>query len=150
MIDQRACCNAQLQIARFWRLGAPHKLAACKTLASTAFLPFLLHFSLICPKRPLPRLNRFSGPPSSRPLQIRSPSRPVLPVQQVTHCTRERIEDNIFGGRRKEGSSVSSYLAAGSNRQPSPRRQQTAPQRFRDRLHARRNAPRSASLRKQI
>ena len=41
------------------RSGLSHKLAACKTLASKPPLAFLRPFSLICPKRPLPRLNRF-------------------------------------------------------------------------------------------
>ena len=78
------------------RSGVSHKLAACKTLAIRLALPFLLHFSLICPKRPLPRLNRFSGPPCGASKSEVSIAACVLPVQQVTHCTRERIEDNVF------------------------------------------------------
>ena len=78
------------------RLQKSHKLAACKTLASgpLALSPSL--FSYLSQASSAQQILLAAVVGAAAPNQ-RSPSRPtVLPVQQVTHCTRERIEANVL------------------------------------------------------
>jgi hypothetical protein len=74
----------------------------------------------------------------------------VLPVQKGTHCTRERIEDNVLLRPCKllqlASQLSSSWVKTGSSRSAtSP----TRAQRF-ETVCTLAEAPRSASLRKQI
>ena len=78
------------------RLTKSHKLAACKTLASKppALSPSL--FSYLSQASSAQQILLAAVVGAAAPNQ-RSPSRPtVLPVQQVTHCTRERIDNNVL------------------------------------------------------
>ena len=100
LLQRRAAIACVLDAA----LRLSNKLAACKTLAIRLPCPFYFTFLLSVPSVLCRGSTGSTTAVCRRGLSKSEVSIAacVLAVQQVTHCTRERIEDNIFGGRRKE------------------------------------------------